>query len=233
VASDERILEEIAALRAEIAPLAQAARSMESLKRDLTPRVEEAVRVLIVELSDVESDFQLEDLLVLVKKSMRNVRTFSRALDQLASLLSLVDNLEPLVRQSVPVWIAALESLEQKGLFTVLRGLLQGMEKISAAFGEEDMERMGEGLVVMMGLARNLGEPGAASILSRLTAAPAGVRVDEVREAGPLAIVRALRDPAIRRGIGLMLELTRAIGETSPEAVGNGGRIAGKSDSPA
>jgi len=186
-----------------------------------------------VELSDVESDFQLEDLLALVKKSMRNVRTFNRTLDQLGSLLSLVDNLEPLVRQSMPVWIAALESLEQKGLFTVLRGLLEGMEKISAAYSEEDMERMGEGLVVMMGLARNLGEPGAATILSRLTAAPAGVRVDNVREAGPLAIALALRDPAIRRGIGLMLELTRALGQTPPEAAGNGERIAGGNNSPA
>lgn len=221
--SDERILEEIRALRAEVAPLAQAAQSVENLRRDLAPRVEEAVRALIVELAEVEGDFQLEDFLALVKKSMRNVRTFNRALDQLGSLIGLVDSLEPLVRQSVPVWIATLENLEQKGLFTVLRGLLGGMEKISAAYSEEDMERMGEGLVVMMGLARNLGEPGAATILSRLSAAPARVRVDEVREAGPLTIVGALRDPAIRRGIGLMLKLTRALGETSPESAGNGG----------
>ena len=96
MAEDQRIVEGIEALRAEVAPLAQAARSVESLRRDLAPRVEEAVRALIVELADVESDFQLEDLLALVKKSMRNVRTFNRALDQLGGFLSLVDNLEPL-----------------------------------------------------------------------------------------------------------------------------------------
>lgn len=213
MAEDQRIMEGIEALRADVAPLTQAARSVENLRRDLAPRVEEAVRALIVELADVESDFQLEDLLALVKKSMRNVRTVSRALDQLVALLNLVDNLEPLVRQSVPVWIATLEDLDSRGVFTVLKGLLGVMEKVSAAYGEEDMGRMGDGLVVLMGLARNLGDPQAAAVLSRLSEVPSRVRLERAGEAGPLALLRSLSDPEIRRGMGLALELTRALGE--------------------
>jgi uncharacterized protein YjgD (DUF1641 family) len=217
MAEDQRIVEGIEALRAEVAPLAQAARSVESLRRDLAPRVEEAVRALIVELADVESDFQLEDLLALVKKSMRNVRTFNRALDQLGGFLSLVDNLEPLVRQSVPVWIATLEDLESKGVFTVLKGLVGVMEKVSAAYGGEDMERMGDGLVVLMGLARSLGDPQSAAVLSRLAEVPSRVDLERAGEPGPLALLGALSDPGIRRGMGLALELTRALGEKGGE----------------
>lgn len=211
--NEEKILQGIEALRAEIAPLSGAARSMDNLRRDLAPRVDEAVRALIVELSEVESDFQLEDLLALVKKSMRNVRTASRALDQLSGLLNLVDNLEPLVRQSVPVWIATLDELERKGVFAMLKGLLGAAEKAGAAYGPEDIERMGAGLVTLMGLARGLGEPGAAAVLERLAAVPGRVRLGAVREAGAWDVVSALRDPAVKRGLGFMLELTRALGE--------------------
>lgn len=214
--NEERIIERLDALRAEVAPVASAAKSMDNLRRELAPRVEEAVRALIVELSEVESDFQLEDLLALVKKSMRNVRTFNRALDQLSGLLSLVDNLEPLVRQSVPVWIAALDDMERKGVFTVLKGLLGVMEKVSAAYGEDDLERMGDGLVVLMGLARGLGDPKAGALLSRLAEAPAKVDLGKVQEAGPWGMLAAMRDPAMRRGMGLMLELTRAVGDATP-----------------
>ena len=210
--NEERILAELAALRAEVAPVVQAARSMENLRRDLAPRVEEAVRALIVELSEMEGDFRMEDLLALVKKAMRNVGAFSKALDELRSLLNLADNLEPLVRQSVPVWIATLDDLEGKGVFTALKGVLGVLEKVSAAYGQEDMERMGDGLVVLLGLARTLGDPQAAALLTRLAGVPAGVRLDQVKEAGPLAILASLSDPAARRGFGLVLELTRALG---------------------
>jgi uncharacterized protein YjgD (DUF1641 family) len=208
-----RILEEIAALRAEMAPVANAARSMDNLRRDLAPRVEEAVRALIMELAEVESDFQLEDLLALVKQSMRNVKTFSRALDQLGSLLTFVDNVEPLVRQSVPVWISALEELEAKGVFTALTALSGVLEKLAAAYGQEDMEKIGDGLVTLMGLARGLGDPVAADVLTRLAAAPARVRMDAAREMGAWDMLASLGDPAVRRGLGLMIELTRAVGE--------------------
>lgn len=207
------ILKELAALRAEMAPVAGAARSMENLRRDLAPRVEEAVRALILELGEVESDFQLEDLLALIKQSMRNVKTFSRALDQLGSLLTFVDNVEPLVRQSVPVWISALEELEAKGVFTALKALSGVLEKLAAAYGQEDMEKIGDGLVVLMGLARGLGDPVAADVLTRLAAAPARVRIDATREMGAWDMLTSLGDPAVRRGLGLMIELTRAVGE--------------------
>jgi len=63
------ILERLDRLEAQIAPVAESARSMRELKEELTPRVSEAVQALIVGLADIESDFQLEDLTFLLKKS--------------------------------------------------------------------------------------------------------------------------------------------------------------------
>ena len=221
--NDEKILAELQALRAEVAPLVRTARSMDNLRRDVAPRVEEAVRALILELGELEGDFQMEDLLALVKKSMRNVRTFSHALDQLGSLLNLVDNLDPLVRQSVPVWIATLEQLERKGVFTAVKGAIGVVEKLSSAYGQEDMERIGDGLVVLMGLARGISEPNTAALLVKLADAPGKARLDQVHDVGPWDLLKSLGDPAVRRGFGLVLELTRSLGEITVMPPGAGG----------
>lgn len=60
---EEIILNRLEQLEKEIAPLSDSARSISELKDELTPRVNEAVKALIVELADIEADFQLEDLL--------------------------------------------------------------------------------------------------------------------------------------------------------------------------
>ena len=216
---EQRILETIEAFRAEVRPLVHTAHSMDSLRKELAPRVEEAVRALIIELADVESDFQIEDLLYLIKKSMRNVRNFNKALDQLKGLITFAENVEPLIRQSVPVWIARLDELEQSGVFGLVQSFLGVLEKAAATYSEEDVQRMGDGLVTLMGLARGLADPKAQALLERLSTVPARVDLDAARPVGPLALLGALGDPEMRRGLGLALELTRALGR---EAAGDG-----------
>ncbi len=221
---EQRILETIEAFRAEVRPLVHTARSMDSLRRDLAPRVEEAVRALILELADVESDFQIEDLLYLIKKSMRNVRNLSKALDQLKGLITFAENAEPLIRQSVPVWIARLDELEQSGVFGLMQSFLGVLEKAAAAYTEEDVRRMGDGLVTLMGLARGLADPRAKALLERLSSVPARVDLDAAGPVGPLALLGALGDPELRRGLGLALELTRALGR-EPEGGAEGAGV--------
>ena len=82
----------------------------------MAPRVNEAVQALIVQLADVEADFQLEDLTFFVKKLMRNVKNFTFLLEQLKNLIDFAQAVEPLLKTTVPHAISAFDELEQKGL---------------------------------------------------------------------------------------------------------------------
>ena len=66
------ILDRLERLERAIAPVTDSANSVKELKEQLTHRVNEAVQALIVELADVEADFQLEDLTFFIKRLMRN-----------------------------------------------------------------------------------------------------------------------------------------------------------------
>ena len=61
--NEKLILERLDRIEAGLAPLARAAGTMNELKQDLTPLANHAVQMVIKELQDVESGFQLEDLL--------------------------------------------------------------------------------------------------------------------------------------------------------------------------
>ncbi len=87
------------------------------LREELAPRVNEAVQALIVEMADVEADFQIEDLVFLIKKTMRNTKNLNFLLDQLKNLIDFALTAEPLLKSSVPQLISYVDHLEQHGVF--------------------------------------------------------------------------------------------------------------------
>ena len=80
----------------------------------------EAVQALIVELADVEADFQLEDLTFFIKKLMRNIKNLTFLLEQLKNLTDFSHAVGPLLKTTVPHIISAFDQLEQKGLLRIV-----------------------------------------------------------------------------------------------------------------
>ncbi|QJT08399.1 DUF1641 domain-containing protein [Oceanidesulfovibrio marinus] len=219
MAHNDEVLERLSALESQVAllveriePVTRSARSVEELKNELAPRVEEAVRALIVELSDVEADFLLEDMLFLLKKSLRNVRNLTFMMESMSNLIDFAATAEPLLKTTIHQWIQELDELDKRGVFSLLRKQLELLERIADEFDEDDLNAMNDSLVGLLGLARGLGDKNAVAVLERLAAAPAKVDLDTVQPVGLRGMVRAARDPEVRRGIGVMLELLKAVG---------------------
>ncbi len=57
------ILERLDKIEAQITPLAESFKGVNELKDDLSPLAHNAIKLVIKELEDVESSFQLEDLM--------------------------------------------------------------------------------------------------------------------------------------------------------------------------
>ena len=100
--TEQMILDRLDRLESQIAPLTASAKAIGELREELAPRVNEAVQALIVELADVEADFQLEDLVFLLKKMMRNIKNLHFVLDQMKNLIDFALTAEPLFKSTVP-----------------------------------------------------------------------------------------------------------------------------------
>ena len=208
---EEIILNRLERLEEEIAPVADSARSISELREELTPRVNEAVKALIVELADIEADFQLEDLLFFIKKAMRNVRNLTYSLDQLKNVIDFALIAEPLLKSTVPQIIFYMDDLERKGVFNLLSASLEVIKKTAETYSAEDMAQIGDGLVRLLGIVKKLTTPEALELLDRAAEVPSRVDLSRAKSTGAWGMLWAMGNPEVKDGLGILLELTKGL----------------------
>lgn len=210
--NEELILERLDRIEAQLAPISHTAAGIKELKEDLIPLSGQAFRLLIRELEDVETSFQLEDLLVLFKRMLRSAKDIKFALDQMESIVDLVTTIEPLLKSAVPQIINYLDDLEQRGVLRVMQSMLDVRAKIASAYTREDIDQMGDGAVSLIGLTKKLSDPKATAFLEKIAELPAKIDLSSSKPIGPFGLIGALSSKEARKGLGVLMELTKAMG---------------------
>lgn len=216
--NEELILQKLERLETQIQPLIKTSEKFAELKNDLIPIGNQATALFINELTEVEAGFQLENFISLIKESMRNTENFIFALKQMASIIEFVKDLEPLLKSAVPQVIHYLNELEQKGVFRIIKATVDLRSKVAATYTAEDIDVMGDGLVAALGLARSLSDPKAMELLEKLSKVPAGVDLENAKSVGVFGLASAGFNPEIGKGLGVLMELTKAMGKIQPTA---------------
>lgn len=209
--NEQVIMEQLDHLGKEIAALTDSARALRELRDDLSPRVNETVKILIEQLVEIEADVQFEDLVFLFKNMIRNVRNLTWSVDQLKNLIDFLRTVEPLLKSAVPQAIAYLDKLEQQGVFRVFASMLGVLEKIAETYTVEDIEQIENGLVPLVGVAKKLTTPEALNLLDKAAEVPARVDLSQARAVGPFSMLFALSNSEVKQGMGVVLELTKAL----------------------
>lgn len=211
--NEELILERLDRIEAQLAPISQTAGGIKELRDDLIPLSGQAFRLMIRELEDVESGFQLEDLLALLKRFLRSVNHITFTLAQLENIVDFVTTIEPLLKSAVPQVINYLDDLEQRGVLRIITSMLDVRAKIAAAYSPEDIDQIGDGAVVALGLAKKLSDPRASAFLEKIAELPSKVDLSGAKPVGPFGMLGALSSKQAREGLGVLMELTKAMGE--------------------
>jgi len=219
--NEELILERLDHMEAQMAPLVEAAKSVMELKNDLTPLVNSAVQQMITELQEVESSVQLEDLLELGKQLLRSTRYILYSLKQLQNVVDFITTVEPLMQSSVPQIISYLDELEQRGVLRILKSMLDVRAKVAEAYTPEDVEEIGDGVVAMLGLAKKMSDPKTIAFLDKFASLPAHVDLSQAKDCGPFGLLSASSSKEVKQGLGVLMELTKAMGTLKDS--GNGG----------
>jgi len=215
--NEELILEKLERLETQIQPLIKTSEKFAELKNDLIPISNHATALLIKELTEVEAGFQLEDFVSLTKEAMRNTRNFTFALKQMASMIEFVKDLEPLLKSAVPQTIHYLNELEQKGVFRIIKATVDLRTKVAASYTAEDIDIMGDGIVALLGLAKSLSDPKTIELLEKLSQIPSKVELENAKSVGVFGLASAGFNPEISKGLGVLMELTKAMGRIEPE----------------
>jgi uncharacterized protein YjgD (DUF1641 family) len=208
---ESELIERIDRLEARITPLAESAKTIRELRDELAPRVNEAVQALIVELADVEPEFQMEDLVHLIKNTLRNVKNLNFSLDQLKNVIDFLTIAEPVFKTTVPQIIYYLDELERQGVLRLLTTVLEVLKKIGSTYSAEQLRQLGEGVVRLVGSLLKLMQPASLDLLDKAADVPAGLDLAGAKPVGLWGLVGALSDPKLKSGVGVALEFTRGL----------------------
>ena len=190
--------------------------NLSDLGRDLSLLTEPAVKKLTEEMVEVESGFQMEDFFALIKKLLPSLKYLTWSLEQMENLVDWWQDMEPLLKLGFPKLIDYLDDLEQKGIFRINAAVLEMYGKIATSYNTEDIDAMGDGFVRMHGVVKKLSNPELIQFLDRVIDSPLEIKLEEAKPAGPFGLLWRMRSKECREGLGVLVELTRALGKLKP-----------------
>lgn len=220
--NEEIILKRLDALDAKLDPLIKQANKWGEFADDLVPLQQQAVNLFIEHLKEVEAGFQLEDLFELIKQSARSIKNLLYAIKSLDNIIEFVNDVEPLLKSAVPKAIEHLDELEQKGVFRIIKAMMDVRAKIAAEYDHNDIEQISDGMVAMMGLAKKMSDPGTLQFLENAVSIPSNVDLTNAKKIGPVGMLSAGFNEEVKEGLGVMIALTKAMGKMKADTNGGG-----------
>jgi hypothetical protein len=93
-----------------------------------------------------------------------------------------------------------------------LEAIVDMYAKLASVYKPEDIESIGDGFVRMHGIVKKFADPQVIDFLDRLSDVPAKVDLEAARPVGPFGMPFRLMRKEYKQGLGVALELTRALG---------------------
>lgn len=181
----------------------------QELQNDLTPIASDLFRISVNELEEVESYVQLEDILRLFKRLLRNTHNLEQMLDQLESTMAMIQEISPLSQDAFLTLMTRLDEAERKGYFTFVRAGMGVMENVVTSFSEEEVRQLGDNVVLILQTVKEMTQPEIMSMVRQ--------SVEVLREEDPpenvslFSLIRQMNDPEVKRGLSKTLSVLRTV----------------------
>jgi uncharacterized protein YjgD (DUF1641 family) len=181
------------------------------LTGDLMRVGNEAFALAVEQFEEVQEYVDLADLLRLLKRLLRNGPTFEKLLNQLESIMDLVDTVGPMGDEAFSKAVDVLQTAEQKGYFALARGGMKIADNVVTSFTEEDVEKLGDNVVLMLNTVKDMTQPEILGLV-RAIVAQSEVEVAKPVNTSLLALIGQMRDANVRRGLALTMRLLSVVG---------------------
>lgn len=213
MSKEDIILQRLEEIETKLALVHERAVVSQNFWHDMQPVMNDAFKVMLHELGDIETGFQLEDLFVLLKTSLRSVNNLTYTLNQLETIINLWGTAEPLMKSTVPKAIAYLDELEQKGVFRTYQAMLNLRAKVAQEYGPEQIEQMGDAFVFLIGMLNKLSDPKVRNMIEKASDAFTSMDLEKAEPCGPIGLMRAMSSPEAKQGLAVMVEMTKTLGK--------------------
>jgi uncharacterized protein YjgD (DUF1641 family) len=181
------------------------------LLETMMPVAKDAMQIASDQFEEIQDYLKVEDLLRFIKKLARSRPQLEMLLDLLDAVTDLGHIMNPIAKEGVDKLTSVLTELEGKGYFSFTRSGLRVVDNIVTSFTEEDVDRLGDNVVLILNTVKDMTQPEIMTFV-RNTLHVAEAEVEKPVNASMWSIMGQLRDPSVRRGLALTLRVLRVVG---------------------
>jgi len=213
----DALTEQVAILTEEARQARRRREVWSELQSDVMPIAGDVLQVLERELEELSADVTLADVGDLLRRLVRVAPLLDQGLRYLEMFSELFADMTPLTDHVMDVTTDRLVALDQKGYFGFAKSGLHVLDKIVTGFSEEDVEALGDNIVLILETVKEMTQPDVMAALYHMIEAVQ--RQQQLMEGEPakppslFQLARRLRDPEIRRGMGRALNTLSAVAE--------------------
>jgi uncharacterized protein YjgD (DUF1641 family) len=193
----------------------------DELRSDLSPIAAEAMTLASNELESIQEFVQPEDMLRLLRRILRNTKNIEDGMARYESLMDFLDDAGSLTTEAFVKMMNTLESFEQRGYFEFANAGLGIVDQIVTAYSKEDVEALGENVVQMLDIVKNLTQPEMLAVATRMLDAvqrqQAAAELEPAEPPGLFALAGQMRDPEVRRGLARALNTFKVVSASETE----------------
>jgi len=194
----------------------------DELRTDLSPIAAEAMTLASNELESVQEFVQPQDMLRLLRRILRNTKNIEDGMARYESLMDLLDTTGPLASEAFTKMLTSLEDFEQRGYFEFANAGLGVVDRVVTAYSKEDVEALGDNVVQMLDIVKNLTQPEMLAVATRMLDAvqrqQAAAELEPAEPPGLFALAGQMRDPEVRRGLARALNTFKVVSATEAES---------------
>ncbi|MEN8238940.1 MAG: DUF1641 domain-containing protein [Actinomycetota bacterium] len=187
----------------------------QELMSDLGPITTEAMGIASRELEAVQDWVEPADMLRLLRRIVRNTNNIEEGMAKYESAMEFVSDLGPLTAEAFMKALNTLEDYESRGYFEFIGSGLGVVDRIVTGYSKEEVEALGDNVVDMLDIIKDLTQPEMLAVADRLldvVARQQRVEALEIQDPPTLfGLIKLMRDPEIRRGIGRALRTFKAV----------------------
>jgi uncharacterized protein YjgD (DUF1641 family) len=191
--------------------------ALEELKDELMVVARDAMAALRVELSDVEHEFNTEEITLLVRKLVRSTPRLIRLLEYLESIDGLVAEVEPLGKEVLRDLVDRLQLWEERGVFRLASGTLAAVDRIAQHSTQEDIDRLVGNVDRIIDTIKRLTQPEMLEMADNAARVLSSSDGHVPQAVGLWGLVRSLGDPEIQKGLGVLLTMLRQVGGSAAQ----------------
>ncbi|MFC2098964.1 DUF1641 domain-containing protein [Bacteroidota bacterium] len=186
---------------------------MDDLVADANIIAKDAFRSTVTELEVQGIELNWEDMKFLFLKFLKNIDKFTWVMDTFESVYDLMQDMGPVVRETIIDAIRKMAEMEQKGYFEFFNELRRAMDTVVTHYSGDDIRLLADNIVTVMDTLKNITQPDMLQAMNNAVNVFQKIEIDNIPEYSMWKAMKEMRSPEMKKGIGFMITFLKNLSE--------------------